>query len=263
MRAKTVPKPFATEAAMCAAFIAALPKGWTAFNETCGWDTLLVRGVDGFQIGVQAKLRFNPEVLAQALDKDSWYHRAHVGPDCRAILAPATNPALASIARRLLITPIIISAPTEHVRHRGVFYPDLPKVDGRGASSTDQDWADLCPDERHTLPEYVPDVVAGAPSPVQLSTWKVKALKISVILETRGYVTRQDFKALSIDAGRWCNFWLVPGERQTEWVPGTHLPDFKKQHPIVYAQILAERAKWMPLTPPRKEAQMALPGVGA
>jgi hypothetical protein len=263
MPKKAATKPFATEAAMCADFIAALPADWVSYNETAGWDLLLVRKPDGFQIGVQAKLRFNPEVIAQAIDKDSWYHRAHVGPDCRAVLVPTVNPALAAIARHLLITPIIVIPPAERIPYDAVFRPALPRIKGGDSWARIGDWEDLCPDERHQLPEYVPDVVAGASAPVQLSVWKIKALKIAVILETRGYVTRADFKALSIDAGRWCNFWLRRGERFTEWVAGPDMPDFKKQHPLVYAQIFAERAKWMPPAPPRKETQIELPGVGA
>lgn len=65
-------KPFPTEAALCAAFIAAIDKrAWTPYAETAGWDILLVRKVDGFQIGVQAKLVFNLDVVNQAIDRKS------------------------------------------------------------------------------------------------------------------------------------------------------------------------------------------------
>ncbi len=62
-----VPKPFATEADLCAAFLAEVPNTWTAWKEHAGWDILLVRKADGFQIGIEAKLKCNATVLQQAL----------------------------------------------------------------------------------------------------------------------------------------------------------------------------------------------------
>lgn len=80
--------PFKTEADLCAAFIAAIGDDWTSFAETAGWDILLVRKDDGFQIGIQAKLKLNTFVLAQTLDQYR-YSVDSPGPDCRAILVPA------------------------------------------------------------------------------------------------------------------------------------------------------------------------------
>ena len=54
---------FAKESDLCAAFLASLPEGWTAYPETAGFDILLGREVDGFQIGIQAKLRLNAKVI--------------------------------------------------------------------------------------------------------------------------------------------------------------------------------------------------------
>ncbi|TIU81425.1 MAG: hypothetical protein E5W01_20510, partial [Mesorhizobium sp.] len=59
---------FESEAALCAAFIARLPKDWTAYPETAGFDILLVRGADGAQIGVEAKMTLNAKVLMQAVE---------------------------------------------------------------------------------------------------------------------------------------------------------------------------------------------------
>lgn len=61
-------KRFATEAELCAAFVA-----WVArenpdircFAEWCGWDILVVFP-EGWQLGIQAKLRLNAEVITQA-----------------------------------------------------------------------------------------------------------------------------------------------------------------------------------------------------
>ena len=57
---------FATEAALCQAFVEwAAPQGWIAYAETAGWDLLLV-APSGHQMGVQAKLSLNAKVIAQA-----------------------------------------------------------------------------------------------------------------------------------------------------------------------------------------------------
>ena len=79
---------FATEAELCAAFIAALPKEWTAYPETGGFDILLSRNADGFQIGVEAKLRLNAKVICQAAEEVGYSYVDRPGPDCRAVLIP-------------------------------------------------------------------------------------------------------------------------------------------------------------------------------
>jgi hypothetical protein len=100
--------------------------------------------------------------------------------------------------------------------------------------------------ERHPLPCYIPDVIAGASSPVQLTQWKIKALKVIALLEIRGSVLRSDFKHLGLDPRRWTakGGWLntVAGG----YVAGKHTPTFAKQHPTVYAQIKADFSKWAP-----------------
>ncbi len=242
MRAKKE-KPFATEVDLCAAFIAALPKEWTAYAETAGWDILLVRRADGFQIGVQAKLQFNAHVLTQAIEGGHWYHATSAGPDCRAVLVPADDIRMSTIANFIGITVIAFRAAGEHVHgyhRRASFQPQLPD------RHHDTYWYEWCPAKRHELPEYVPDVAAGAPAPNQLTYWKIQAAKICVLLETRGFVTREDFKALHIDHRRWIakDGWLVKSEQG--WVAGKHTPNLKAAHPTNYEQIKADIAKWMP-----------------
>jgi hypothetical protein len=79
---------FTKEVDLCKAFIETLPKGWTNYNETGGYDILLVHDETGFQIGVEAKLRLNAKVICQAMSGlNSVYD--HSGPDCRAVLVPS------------------------------------------------------------------------------------------------------------------------------------------------------------------------------
>ena len=245
MREKKTP-PFRTEAEMCAAFIAALPAGWTAYAETGGFDILLVRGADGFQIGVEAKLRLNAEVLTQVLEADGWEYRDH-GPDCRAVLVPdGYGGGFNTIASHLAITVIRMNPTNRGYVYR--FDPRLPEPSGGDSFLIEyhnKSWHELCPLLRLDLPEYIPDVAAGSSAPVQLTPWKIAALKIAVILETRGFVTRADFKALNIDPRRWIDgHWLIAGDAGL--VRGPNCPDFAGQHPTVVEQIRDDFPEWAP-----------------
>lgn len=239
------PVPFTKEADLCAAFAAAIGDKWIAFNETAGYDILLVRKADGFQIGIQAKLKLNTFVLAQALEQ---YSFDAPGPDCRAIMVPwsEVSVGLSYLCAYIGVTIIRVDGSKETRARSSAFSPELPVLSGRWS---DREWYEWAPSARCPLPEYVPDVPAGARAPLQLTPWKINALKIAVLLETRGFVTRKDFAHLRLDHRRWIareNRWLkvVDGG----FVPGDRLPNFKAQHPVVFEQIKADAIKWMPTT---------------
>ena len=231
--------PFKSEAELCAVFISTVDKrSWTPYPETAGFDILLSRKKDGFQIGIEAKLRLNVEVLNQALPAYKW-DAVVQGPDCRAVLVPQyANGGLSKICDGLGITLISCWKPNSY-RHQN-FTPTLP--DG----NWHDDWHEWCPLQRHNLPDYIPDVTAGCSAPLQLTEWKIKAIKLAIILDERP-VTRADFKALRIDPSRWTDRftgWL--NQTEAGYVRGKHCPDFKAQHPVNYEQIKADREKWMP-----------------
>lgn len=240
---------FKTEVELCSRFIAAVDQNeWIVLAEWAGWDILLVRRADGFQIGIEAKLKFNAKVLAQALEE--WAISAcSPGPDCRAVLVPAdATVTLGPLAAYIGITVIKVYNPGRRGMVNGTFSPQLPKPPS-DRRWDDHHWHEWCPAQRHKLPEYIPDVAAGAPSPTQLTDWKIKAIKIAVTLATRGYVTREDFKHHQIDHRRWIergSGWLVPCDGR--YAVGPHLPDFRSQHPKVWEQIAADAEKWMPKT---------------
>jgi hypothetical protein len=237
---------WATEAEMVADFVAwAEPEGWTAYAETAGWDLLLVRAEDGFQIGVEAKLSLNAKVLVQVLEHDHGGNRG--GPDCQAVLVPRVNAVqgLAYIANRLGIVVITASEATKYSK-KG-FSPRLPKTD-EYLMDWREEWPERCPDQRCHLPEYVPDVSGGKPSPVALTNWKIAALKAVVIMEFRGAITRGDFKALKLSSSRWTQFWLR-SNGEGGWVPTARMPDFKAQHPVNYEQIKADFETWKSVLP--------------
>ncbi len=233
---------FATEADLCAAFIARIGDDWTAYAETAGWDILLVRKSDGAQVGIEAKLKLNAHVVQQALEglRNAW---TRTGPDYRAVLVPdnASIAGVGALAAAIGITVIHVGPRDESYRR---FRPELPTVN---AYYRNEQWHEWMPTERHHLPDFVPDVAAGSPAPVQLTSWKIGALKIAVLLEVRGIVHRTDFKAIGIDARRWTDKWtgwLQP--TPAGYAAGKGMPDFKGQHPKIYADLLATIADWAP-----------------
>lgn len=141
-------------------------------------------------------------------------------------------------------------------KYAKTFEPALPRAKDHHWNET---WFEQAPLRRHDLPEYVPDVPAGASAPLQLTDWKIAAIKIAVTIERLGYVTRQDFKHHGIDYRRWIApgyGWLEAAEGR--YTKGDRFPDFKRQHPVVYAQIEADAEKWMLPRQARKPQQLGL-----
>lgn len=243
--------PFRTEADLCAAFIAAATKDgkWRAYAETAGFDILLVRVSDGAQIGIEAKLALNVKVLSQALPRHLEWDAGMTGPDFRAVLVPdgGAQIGLRKICGALGIVVIEIK-PLAKEPGRSVacpaFGPVLPVAPGH---VWDRElWHDWVPVHRCDVPRYVPDVTAGVPSPVALTQWKVRAIKLAILLEDRP-VTRADFKALGLSPSRWTDpysGWLRKADGG--YVPGKNMPDLRAQHPRNYEEIKADRAKWAP-----------------
>lgn len=232
--------PFKTEAELCAAYIEFAQRGgrWTAYPETEGWDILLVRNADGFQIGVQAKMAFNTKVLAQALEGGFCAWRA-TGPDCRAVLVPSAPAGAGEVCDALGISLIHYIG-----GHRGDFSPQWMPGQHYGWP-VGREWPEWSPDKRHQLPAYVPDVTAGSAAPVQLTKWKIGALKVLALLHLRGHVTRADLKTIGIDARRWIGAgtgYLDPAG-DGRWIASSRLPDFEAQHPVVFPQVLSEMAE--------------------
>ncbi|MBI5255382.1 MAG: hypothetical protein HY855_02705 [Burkholderiales bacterium] len=237
---------FKSEADLCAAFISWVdaeagrfsygiqcPK-WTPYAETAGWDILLV-GPDGTQIGIQAKLRFNLKVLAQTLP-ERWAHWHDQGPDYRAVLVPERDGGAEQICAAL---GLMLFAPTR------VRFDSLDRVirefrPGLNLEHADG-WHYWSPRKRCEVPEFVPDVPAGASGPVQLTKWKIAALRIVATLEVRGFVTKADFRRHQVNPRRWTgpSGWLVAGAEPGQFLRGPDL-DFDAQHPKVYAEVLGD-----------------------
>lgn len=231
--------PFPTEIALCAAFIEAVDQRlWQPYAETAGWDILLVRRADGFQIGIQAKLTLTAAAIAQTIETIYGW-RSGVGPDVRAVLFPSGHAVSGTeeICRALGIAAIGLRQRRPGVISQPI-WPPLPSA-ARGDDYSLGDWPRHYPVRRHRLPDYVPDVAAGASAPVQLTPWKIQALRLCYLMERNGFITRADFHAMKVDHRRWVTGeWLARGP--AGWVKGPFWPDFPAAHPKTFAEIAAD-----------------------
>lgn len=214
---------------------------WVAYHETAGWDLLLAHD-SGCQIGVEAKLTLNPKVLDQSLP-GRWADDC--GPDFRAVLVPddGLQHYTANLACHLGLT--VISVRTRKGWNGTVGYDYGPHLPDPKSLYDRLDWPDWCPAQRCKLPDYIPDVSGGRSSPVQLSEWKIRAIKLLILLERRGYVTRRDMKALQISSTRWTDHYhgfLSPGP--DGYVRNARTPDLRAQHPTNWGQIEADFETW-------------------
>ena len=240
-----VSEAFPTEAALCDAFIADVNsmRGWIVYPETAGFDLLLVREDTGHQLGIEAKLRLNEKVIDQVLPSE-WAdcYEGGTGPDWRAVLVPEAG---GSIARLLSWAGVMIFTPRrDYGRRSDGTYGHRWNFDiGARRYANTPEWHDWNPAKRCALPEIVPRVAAGVPAPVQLTPWKISALRVLAVLELDGCVTRKEVQACGCHPARWCaaDGWLEPlgGGR---WARG-RVPPFDQQHPSEYAEILAKVRK--------------------
>lgn len=216
-----------SEAELCSWFQeAAESAGFVVYNEWGGYDQILVRP-DGIQIGIEAKLRANIVVLSQIISPRGW--KSH-STQFRAVLVPKASKEflyVASVLRVLVFEKRMYSA------RYSTRYWTLP-------TKGDYLWGGGV-----TLPEVVPDVVGGKRSPIRLTPWKIKAIKLCNRLRKNGFVTTLDFKEEGVDATIWKSKWLVAqgkDGRRTKYVKRSYykdpMPD--EQHPDVAAKLRDE-----------------------
>lgn len=225
------PDRYATEVDLCASFCRWLKaNGWVAYPETGGFDIIAVWPGDGTQVGVQAKMGMTLEVVNQIVPP---YWDRDVGPDFRAVLVPGAKGGARDLLQAL---GVVLIEPDYWSLRRDEFGFTPPFTKGRNYTA----WHFWNPARRVALPEYVPDVAAGASGPSQLTEWKIKALRLLAVLELRGYLVRADFREVDHRAWMAPGGWLVPGKTPGEYVAGPRMPDFKGQHPVVYPQVLED-----------------------
>ncbi len=202
------------------------PPGWL----DGGWNHDRVFKVDrgqfvpNAQIGVQAKLVANVDVLHQALETSP-------GTVLRCVLVRRASPEFITLADRLGLAVAV-----REVRRRvwGRNKDWERAADGFYITGTMKPFPVRKP---LWLPPVVTNLVAGGPSPKQLTKWRVGAIKLCSLLKTQGYLTTADFKSMGINPARWKNVWIVASPEKilygnntralTKYIikPGAVLPD--------------------------------------
>jgi len=249
--------PFKTEAELCAAFLGCVPATWQAYPESCNYDIVLAHEETGAQIGIEAKLTLNSKVLVQITDGRERMER---GPDFRAVLVGKEVADNRTLASRLGIKVLMVRQKFKWTLHgdmpngfeltHGDSLPEFKACrPGMGNSWYDQrGWVDEAPAQRLLLPEYVPEVAAGVPSPMKLTTWAIQAIKLCIAVERFGSVTTQHFRDLKISPSRWTqnSGWLERTAVRGIWRAGPHFPgpNLKRAHSGPWAQIEADWPIW-------------------
>lgn len=180
---------FSTESLLCDKFIAAARESrehqWKVYPETSGWDVLLARASDGFQVGVQAKLRPNVDVLAQANVK-----LRYKGPDIHAVLVPSCNGAFCEVAEALGI--MVVQAKVLEV---GASWGVDRNLDALVSKA--QTHAHL--KGRCWLPPFEPNLPAGVPGPRQVTQWKCNVAQVCAQIRAGEAISRDTAKYLRLD----------------------------------------------------------------
>ena len=186
--------PYKTEADLCDAFVAtAVQAGWQAYPECGNWDILMVR--DGIQVGIEAKLRCNLDVVAQAAKAMGKHHVDLAQPHYRGVLVPMASASLTAVCMPLRLHR------WDHRWITSVYEP--------GDLALREDYLFESPN-RIELPEIAIQSGGGRPSPKLMSKWRVQALRVCMVLERQGYLLRSDIIDHGIDPGRWTQYWMIP-----------------------------------------------------
>lgn len=263
--AEQVKEVIPTEEALCRAFIAEFNEqpGWVCYPETGGFDILVVHE-SGTQIGVQAKLQLNAKVADQILPSKQEYLLKEEGPDHRLVIVRSLSEANEGIARLLqeMGIPVWSARVSQEYTGSGMEIKTRlsPCFDiGRrlreeDSIAKDDSWHrvfrseaifDWNPVKRIALPPAVPSCRAGIPSPVQVTPWKVAALRVLARLRIQGFITAKEIAEEGCSPSMWTQRWLGRGAKRGQWVETESLPKFDQQHPEIYAAALAAaRDKW-------------------
>ena len=207
--------PYSLENELCNVLIKfARENGWKVYPETSGWDLLLVKDI---QMGVQAKLKDNVEVLAQALS---------TGTNVRAVLIPVASKKFRKIANTLGIFIIEGLVRKKDALGRRYWAREIKTALDSYSKKHLTYPKNLC-----WAPDVEINVPAGVKSPRSITEWKIKAIKLCIKLNERGYVTSKDFKDAKLSMTIWKIKWLVDsGKKEGKLVKYTRsakakLPD--------------------------------------
>jgi hypothetical protein len=204
------------ESELCQQFISWIkPQGYKVYPEVKGWDMVVVptsgrvlREPSGGQVGIHAKLRGNVEVLAQCLDK---------GPGTRFVLVPWASWEFKRVANALGLG-VICFCRKRKVMDEWEYFGGFEIWGESKVWTTTEFW----------LPPIETDRPCGVQSPQSLTPWRVKALEICRLFESKGVLTSKDFKRVGINMNTWVQAeWIKPvgrSGRLTTYALGQYHP---------------------------------------
>lgn len=187
---KKVKRPIPeSEVKLCEELVVlARDEGFRVFPEVSDWDLIIV-DEEGVQLGVQAKMRANVDVLAQAVRR---LYRIN-GPRHRAVLVPKSSGAFRQVARALGVHVFTI----RQIRQwRGNRFTKKRKL-------IDFSNMKVWPGKPHWLPPVPSCCPAGSPAPRPLTQWRVKAIELCLLLEKQGFLSGEDFKKAGLNVTGW------------------------------------------------------------
>lgn len=189
------------EAELCTAFAQEAERlGWEAHPEVSGWDLLLVATADvktlgvltGDQVGVQAKMHPNVEVLGQALH----YSRYRASPHYRAVLLPGIKK---TPAEHFYAVAAALSCLVLHPHKRFGWERVLARIP--------EDYR-LHYDTPCWVPPYRIET-GGMASPMPVSAWKLRAIRFCLKYADKPF-TYRELKAAGLSYTRFVRKgWLV------------------------------------------------------
>lgn len=197
-------KKYRYEYQMCDDFIEKNKDHFDIYPECYGYDMLLFSKIDEVQIGVQAKLKNNLQVIYQILDNTENMNLKlkRIGPHYRAILSPEIDGRYRMLCRRLGIA---------HFNPYDAIMIDIPDFGWRIKPFYE---SPLQPHiQRHTRPELKLNDSPGKSSPKNLSTWRVAAIKAMVIYYKQSYITSSQLRELGINPSSFDQWFYLSKEK--------------------------------------------------
>ncbi len=232
---------YKSEAHLCEHLaIVAREQNFEVHPETSGWDLLLVAGENccgfekGDQVGVQAKLRANFQVLIQAWTPEGPADlQQRPGPHYYAVLVPRANDGFIDIARRFQITVL----EGQYIDRQPLSFKRWYRFEHKA----------LC---------WVPTVeilavAGGVASPRSITPWKLGAINLCLTCVERGYITKADFVENNISMSKWHQLgWIfrsevvrVDGKKEYRYQLRLENQPPLVRYPEIAAALQAERAR--------------------
>ena len=170
---------------MCDEFIELNKGDWDIYPECYGYDMLMFSKDSEIQIGLQAKLKNNLQVIYQIINNTERYggNLKKKGPHYRAILTPIIDDhRYDNLCRHINVikfTVQSITTPVNYLISLNMYSP-------------------LQFSERHTRPIIRLNDSPGKSSPKNLSQWRINALKIMNKYYEQGYIISSQLRELGL-----------------------------------------------------------------